>query len=80
MMRCFRIAGAASQRSKILFDLNIIFMLLWLSSESTHMKQSSTVTSLGVICEEASNTKADDNYPFAIERGIYRYESFHSLS
>ena len=24
--------------------------------------------------------KADDNYPFAIERGIYRYESFHSLS
>lgn len=24
--------------------------------------------------------KTDDKYPFAIERGIYRYESFHSLS
>ena len=54
----YRIAGAASQRSKIPFDLNIIFMLLWLSSESAHMKQPSTVTSPGVICEEADNTKA----------------------
>ena len=43
---------------KIPFDLNIIFMLLWLSSESAHMKQPSTVTSPGVICEEADNTKA----------------------